>query len=258
MTTMPESTTPEPTSELGPLDGAPGPAPIISARREDALVKAALDRRFGRERAAPRLLRVAAVVLISFVAVGAAAAITYLVVRPRQPQVEQPAPAPTRQRRRSPERQPAVTPPTPLADAAEQPAPLPKRAKTRGAQDLLAEANRLRAGRRWRAAERRYRDVIRRFPGTDQAYAATVSAAILRQRQLGDPRGALRLYRATLADRQRSYLRQEAMFGVAECHRALGHRAAEIQALRAYLAAFPAGPMNARARQRLEQLSGAR
>lgn len=256
---MPESTTPEPTSELGPLDGAPGPATIVSARREDALVKGVLDRRFGRERAATGLWK-AAVLLISFGAVGSAAAVTYLVVRARRQQVEQPAPAPTRPRRRSPVKQPAleIEPLVPAPDAALLPAPQPKRVKPRGANDLLGEANRLRGARRWRAAERLYREVTARFPRTDQAYAARVSAATLRQRQLGDPRGALRLYRAALADRTRTHLRQEAMFGVAECHRALGQRPAEKKALEAYLAAFPDGPMTARARQRLEQLSGAR
>jgi tetratricopeptide (TPR) repeat protein len=243
--------------DLQPLDGAPGPAPLISRQREDALVEVVLARRFGRRRLrVPHLSRAAAAILITFAALGAAAAITYLVVR------ERPAPlAP--ERPRPPVRQPAAQPQpvrpdlgVPLPDVGSPdstPASTPTRRPPR-ARDLLARANRKRSARRWREAERLYRRVIRRHPGSDQAYAATLAAASLRLEKLGDPKGALRLLKRALADRRHRSLRQEILYGIAECHRALGNRRAEARALRAYLEAFPDGAMQRRARQRLRAL----
>jgi tetratricopeptide (TPR) repeat protein len=242
--------------DLKPLDGAPGPAPLISRQREDELVEAVLSRHYGRRRQVPRFFRAAAAILITLVAVAAAAAVTYLVVR------EPPAPAP--EHPKQPVRKPAVPPPRPDATqpspdagapaAVVTPATRPHAPRPSRARDLLALANRSRSARRWREAERLYRRVIRRHPRSDQAYAAKVAAATLRLEKLGDPAGALRLFRSALADRKHRSLRQEILYSIAECQRALGREQAEAGALRAYLEAFPDGAMQRRARARLRAL----
>jgi tetratricopeptide (TPR) repeat protein len=253
-------------ADLPPLDGAPGPAPLISRRREDALLEAVLARHYGRRARAsvPRLFRVAAAVLITLVAVAAAAAVTYLVVREPPASPPRPERPPRRQPAVSPARADTALPPdagAPDAEPAATPTTRPARSDTgrsapaRGsARDLLDLANRRRSARRWRRAERLYRRVIQRHPRSDQAYAARVAAATLRLEQLGDPAGALRLYRSALAERRRRALRQEILYGIAECQRALGRRQAELRALRAYIEAFPDGAMNGRARRRLRAL----
>ena len=88
----------------------------------------------------------------------------------------------------------------------------------------------------------------------DAAYAAAVAAAALRLERLGRPRDALDLYERVQAERPRGALAEEAAFGVAECRRALGDAAGEAEALRRFLADWPAALMAGRARARLEDL----
>jgi hypothetical protein len=251
---------------LEPLDRRQGPAQPLSLREEDALVEAVLECHFSGKRR--RLLgwKAAALILISFGAVGIATAVTVVAIRYGTPRVLEDPPAVTsgRPKQRPPKQSPRVT--IPVEAPSSQPARIerkkpprrPRRAvsRARKAADLLARANRLRAGRRWREAERSYREVMRAHPGSAQAYSATVAAAALRLEQLVDPRGALRLYEQARRQRPRGHLAQEVLFGVAECHRALGADAAEARALRAFLAAHPRGPMAARARARLDALGG--
>lgn len=153
-------------------------------------------------------------------------------------------PAPETTTRDAPE---PTAPPAPSAPPAAKPL----------AEDLLRTANDRRREHRWRDAEQTYQKVIRGAPGSAAAYSATVAAASLRLEQLGDPAGALRLFRAALAQRSGGALAEEARWGVAEAHRALGDRAAEADALRAFVSAHPSSLMVSNAQKRLKALSGA-
>jgi hypothetical protein len=161
-----------------------------------------------------------------------------------------------------PETRPTASEPAPEATgAAPEPSAPPSSSAPPApkplAEDLLRTANEHRRERRWRDAERTYQKVISGAPGSAAAYSATVAAGSLRLEQLGDPAGALRLFRAALSQRSGGALAEEARWGVAEAHRALGDRAAEAEALRAFVSAHPSSLMASSAQKRLQALSGA-
>lgn len=120
------------------------------------------------------------------------------------------------------------------------------------ADELLSQASTLRGQGSWAAAEAAYTRVLREFPGTPQSCVATMAAASLRLDHLKDTRGALRLYQGAA----RGGLAQEAQYGVARCHRALGNSGAEAAALRRLLASGPSAFLESRAKTRLAQLEG--
>jgi tetratricopeptide (TPR) repeat protein len=124
-------------------------------------------------------------------------------------------------------------------------------------EDLLRQANELRAARRWKEAARAYERVIALHPGTPEAYAAGVAAADLHLEQLGDPRGACRLYRSALARSAQGPLGEQALWGSARCAAALGDRDSERKALQDYLGRYPSGLFEAAARTRLAELDRA-
>jgi tetratricopeptide (TPR) repeat protein len=124
-------------------------------------------------------------------------------------------------------------------------------------EDLLRQANELRAARRWKEAARAYERVIAVHPGSSEAYAAAVAAADLHLEQLGDPRGASRLYRAALARNAQGPLGEQALWGSARCAQALGDRDGERRALQDYLTRYPAGLFEPAARSRLSELDHA-
>ncbi|MEM9195159.1 MAG: hypothetical protein AAGF12_38660, partial [Myxococcota bacterium] len=62
-------------------------------------------------------------------------------------------------------------------------------------EDLLGRANELRRARRWAEAERTYRAVVARAPGSRAGQIAGLSAAGLQLDRLRNPSEALRLYR---------------------------------------------------------------
>jgi tetratricopeptide (TPR) repeat protein len=146
--------------------------------------------------------------------------------------------------------EPAVTPAKPSARE------LPTRSQgdAKAVEDLLQRANRLRGEAQYRAAERVYLRVATTSPNGAAAYTARTAAASLRLEQLGDPKGALRLYEEALHASPQGALAPEIHEGMAHAYRALGRRADERRALQALLAAQAAGPATERARKRLQVL----
>jgi tetratricopeptide (TPR) repeat protein len=132
--------------------------------------------------------------------------------------------------------------------------PVDEEREERTGGELLAEANALRAQRRWADAERVYATLLRTHRGTSDAYAAMIAAASLRLEKLRNPRGALTLYRQALRSRPRGHLAEEARLGIAQCQRALGNRSGEIQAVEELLARHPRTPHRAAAEARLAAL----
>jgi tetratricopeptide (TPR) repeat protein len=121
-------------------------------------------------------------------------------------------------------------------------------------EDIVALANQRRKEKRWRAAEELYERARRDHAGTDAATIATVASASLHLDHLADPAGALVRFRRALRLRPDGPLAEEARWGLAETHRALGDDAAERAALRSFLSAHPVSVNAARARQRLAEL----
>jgi hypothetical protein len=141
--------------------------------------------------------------------------------------------------------EPAPVPPLPES------APLPSNAPV---EDIVSLANQRRKEKRWRAAEELYELAMRDHAGTDAAAIATVASASLHLDHLADPAGALRRFHKALHLRPDGALAEEARWGLAETHRALGDGAAERAALRTFLSAHPRSVNAGRARQRLAEL----
>ena len=84
--------------------------------------------------------------------------------------------------------------------------------------------------------------------------AAALAAADLRLNQLSKPRGALALFERVLALEPAGPLAEQARHGIAESQRALGDRAREAAAWRAFLRAHPGSRMRPQAEARLSVL----
>lgn len=121
----------------------------------------------------------------------------------------------------------------------------------------MKQANEQRRARQWQAAEALYQRVMREHPGTSAAYVAAIAAASIRLDHLGDARGALRLYQSALASGVNRALAEEARWGLAEAHRALGDDAREIRALQDFVTRHPGSPLIPQARARLRALGAA-
>jgi hypothetical protein len=251
-----------------PLDDSIGPALRISDRRAEELVDVVMQR-FDRVtpsrgvRRLPRWLLAAAVLGIA----GGAAATAIVLTRsapPAPPAVGPAAPVEPAESEtglpRAPQRPEATsvdseTEPEATPEQASSQKPATQEQRVQAAQDLLKSANALRGQGRWREAERAYSGVMSRFPGTSQAYVATLAAASLRLEHLRDPAGALNLYQAVLKG---GSLGEEAQFGVARCHRAMGNTSGEAAALRQFVATRPGSLLRDQAERRLRQIEGGR
>jgi tetratricopeptide (TPR) repeat protein len=272
-----------------PLDGEAGPARRISRQRSAALVMAALEAGNRESPARPRVpgkrppvwLVVGAVLLT-----GAAAATVWALARSErapesqmaqsQPEASLPesaAVAPAQAARAEPQapasaavstpRVPVMatpleglprdsTPPAARKQRSETPARIPAAAAP---EDLLREANGLRAGGRWKDAEALYLRVIREQPSSLAAYVARVASGSLRLEHLGNARGALRQFQEALRLQPQGVLAQEVRHGIAEAWRALGDKAAEARALEDFLTHHSDSPLGTSARARLRELS---
>jgi hypothetical protein len=273
-----------PMAELPALDAHAGPARRIASSRAHDLVHAAIAAAsaadqvpslaapsvrplHGRRSRAARFIAIAlAATLLAALAMAGAA----LVARLRAPAVSPAAPpaAPSADvpaAATSAEDPAAVAPPpdpppapeeiasaAPSASIARPPVPEAR------PKDLLEIANRLRAQKRWREAEAVYARVARDFPGTAEAYTATIAAAELRLGHLDDAKGAEALYKSAQSSRPNGALSEEADFGVAESHRAAGNAVGEARALRAFLAKHPNSPLRPKVEARLAELAAAK
>ena len=95
-------------------------------------------------------------------------------------------------------------------------------AAPRRARDLLAEANRLRAGKQWRLAAETYARARKTAEGAEGRHVAAVSEAELRLGFLSDPGGALEAFEAALKAWPRGPLAPEARYGQGAALEALG------------------------------------
>jgi hypothetical protein len=161
----------------------------------------------------------------------------------------EPPPPPARPARRRPVVKAIAAPlaPAPVEQAVHVPEDAPP-------ADLLAFANERRKLHAWREADAFYQAVVSRFPSSDAAVVAAVASAALHLQHLADPAGALEAYRRTLGARPTGPLAEEARWGIADAHRALGNARAEAEALRAFVQNHPDSALAPTAQRRLAQL----
>jgi hypothetical protein len=277
-----------------PLDALPGPASRISRVRAASIVDAAMNfeaknSQVNLRRPPPRrrlwsrvpLLAAAALILpvtvvagaVRFVAVRRAATAALVVsTRTHAPGVETKAveakgtSSPVDVAIPTPPVVPVENEPVPIVSEAPRAEMTQPRAVTvarrspgpeeASPQDMLQQANDLRARRQWLAATQIYEKTRRTYPGRAEAYSAMVAAGMLHLDQLGDAKGALSLFSSAVRARPRGPLLEEARWGAVQAHRALGDKAAELAALQEFVTLHPQSLLASRAQARLRELRG--
>jgi hypothetical protein len=261
------------------LDDQPGPAAHVTRAKADALIENALfEAGFGPavieapvvaeakvSHKAPSTLRikksrgllwqVAAAVGLCFVGMGSASAAVLVWKRIFEPQpVVTQLPVPKAKKHPVKHEAPVVVQqePQPLV---EEPVIAPDtKPKKRAAEDFLDDANRLRAAKRWKAADEAYARVWQAAPKSSAAYVARVASASVRLEHLHDARTSLSRYRTALEQSPHGALREEIRFGMSEAYRALGNKAEERKTLQAFVHDHPDSGLAQKARDRLAEL----
>ena len=274
-----------------PLDAQSGPASRISRVRAASIVDAAMNfeaknSQVNLKRPPPRrrlwsrvpLLAAAALILpvtvvagaVRYVAVRRAATAALVSTRTLAPTVEAKDARTTSAPMVAAVTNPAVAPlkdePAPVVDeaprvettqpklsAAAHRSPSPAEAS---AEDMLQQANDLRARRQWLAASQIYEKTRRTYPDSAEAYSAMVAAGMLHLDQLGDAKGALSLFSSAVRARPRGPLSEEARWGAVQAHRALGDTPSELAALQEFVGLYPKSLLATRAHARLRELRG--
>lgn len=126
--------------------------------------------------------------------------------------------------------------------------------KATDASDLLQRASERRRQGRFADAAAIYQQVLNRYPGSDAAYVARVSAGMLYVDRLGDPARARALFQGALKQQARGALHEEARLGLAEAWRALGDSRQERAALQDFLRHHPQALARPQAERRLHAL----
>lgn len=238
---------------------------VLGARAGDDRIASAIAARMTAPRSRRRLAyaTLAGVLLSGSLAGAAMSGVNFaelIGVRDDQPRVTRGGPSKADPAQRAGSKQPAtvvqaVPAPAPAAGAPVAP---PVAAQTRApspastsAAELFREANELRGQGRAVEAQKRYRELQARFPGTTEARVSLVSSARL---ELGaQPAAALRHFDAYLAQSAHRTLTEEALFGRATALGRLGRKVQERAAWQELLARFPASVYASQAQARLQQ-----
>jgi tetratricopeptide (TPR) repeat protein len=252
------------------LDGGAGPALPINDAAAAAIIGGALERAFGAPGggggggAGGGAGGFGAKLAGGVLAAAAVAGIVWWIVKPDErmqraasvPIPVAPAaevlPLPPEEKAPIPEVEvviPVPAPEKPARPREEKPVAEP----TKSVEDLMAEANAARKAKQWKKADALYLEVVRDHAKSASAQVALVASATLHLEHLGDPKGALQRFRAAIG-RVSGPLAEEARYGLAEAHRALGDDAAEAKALDDFLRHHADSPLADRARSRRGEL----
>jgi tetratricopeptide (TPR) repeat protein len=150
---------------------------------------------------------------------------------------------------------PETVPPQPAPDTGATARPAAEFQPPEDPEALLARANALRAKRRWIAAERTYRQVDTAQANAQQRYVALVAAAAIALQHLNSPGRALSFYQSALALTPHGNLDEQALYGIADCYRALDNPAAELEALQRLMAEHSTGVLAESAKRRVATLT---
>jgi TolA-binding protein len=239
---------PDQPSPFEPLDGEPGPAVPLSplAARSQAESLVAQTRR-GR-----RSVRLVVLVAVALIATTSAFAAVMIAERGAD-RVER-ARSSMKARGDRTAARPSASPPAAVevpASPSSRDEPSRRDPEPASAHDWLELANAARARRDFVRAEQLYLRVTNRYPGSDDAEAANLSAAELRSQHLGRPRDAIALYRKLIVSHPNAVLAEQARVGLARAYAALGERDAERRAWQELLREHPQSWFSEEARARL-------
>jgi tetratricopeptide (TPR) repeat protein len=241
---------------LDPADDGLGPSQPLSVLDAERLAASALRVHARKQHSLmqPRVLRAAAAALCVCGAVG----VSFAAYRLWPAAIDASAPLASVQIHTP---LPAAQPTAQAAERSTRVEPAPslelKPSATVDPEELLARANALRAKRRWVAAETTYRQVIAPAASEQQRYVALVAAASISLQHLNKAARALSQYRSALALIPNGTLSEEALYGSAECYRALANAAAERKALDQLIAEYPTGLLTESAKRRIAELEAA-
>lgn len=231
-----------------PLDDRPGPARRIDDAAKHAMITAALDEVVPDKKPNKRLILVAAAALVVASTSVASAAFVYEKWIAPEPELVEPTPrrvveAPEPAEEEAPDWEPELL-------EAKRKAPA-----RRPIGELLRQANDLRAAKRYRSAEKKYMQVVKRAPRSDEAYVARVAAASLRAERLGDPKRAIRLFERARKARPNGELDAEILFGLADAYRRTKNEDRERTTLERLVKRHPRSLQATQARVRLGELA---
>ena len=126
--------------------------------------------------------------------------------------------------------------------------------KSASATDLLHKAQERRAERDFKGAAAAYKELLSRYPESDEARSAVVSLGQIELDRLGEPAAALRHFNAYLDAKSAGPLGMEALYGRARALKTLGRTGEEHAALELFLKRYPEAIQAGDARRRLEQI----
>jgi tetratricopeptide (TPR) repeat protein len=239
----------EPQVTLPKLDGNAGPAQMIDAQKTKTLVAATLQaHRMRQQNAKRRMLWQWAAGIALFI--GSTAIVSASLLRRGSAKLaENLATAPVV--RIADPLPPAIVEQPPVTETAPQERPPAPHQHSFTPADLLARANELRSHAHWAKAAQTYEHAVRISPRSNEAYAASVAAAVLYREKLHDPRRAVRLFQRALTTNPTGPLAQEARWGLAASFAQLGQKQAESEALRSFLQHHPDSVLAPQAKARL-------
>jgi hypothetical protein len=270
--------TDRPRLNLGRLDDGAGPARILSQKRAEEMIDAAFATANARVVALPsRARRFVPLVAAATVCLALLGALAYAALHrgrwSAHSMGRNEAPIPAAATQVTSVASALSVPPAPAPEVAPEPpstsidslpparavAPVPAPSAAPGAtalegDDMLRQANELRAQRRWAESLALYERIMRTFPGTPQAYSSGVSAAYLRLDHTGDARGALLLFQSLARREPGGSLSEEIDWGVARAYRALGDAQQEAKALEAFAINHPESPRISALRARMREI----
>lgn len=119
---------------------------------------------------------------------------------------------------------------------------------------LIDEARTCLLNRDWSCAASRYQDVLRLNSRRSGMTTVLINLAKIELRHLNRPKRALSHYNHYLRQAPNGPLAQEALLGMADSYRRLGHPDREANTLRRFIRKYPNSKLTGTARERLEQL----
>jgi ferric-dicitrate binding protein FerR (iron transport regulator)/tetratricopeptide (TPR) repeat protein len=127
--------------------------------------------------------------------------------------------------------------------------------KSVSATDLLHKAQERRAERDFKGAAAAYKELLSRYPESDEARSAVVSLGQIELDRLGEPAAALRHFNAYLDAKSAGPLGMEALYGRARALKTMGRVVEERASLELFLKRYPDAIQTGDARRRLEQIA---
>ena len=122
------------------------------------------------------------------------------------------------------------------------------------ARELLLRAQALRSTGEWDAVADSYRELIEKYPSSNEARASLVSLGEILLEKLDNPTQALIRFNTYLHSTTHGSLAQEALYGKTCALRALGRLEAEKEALQLFLERFPSAFDSPRVKKRLNAI----